>query len=708
MIAIARIVVCFFIGCTVCALAQEVVFRSETRLRQVEVRVSDKDRMPIRGLRADDFQLRIDGETIEIASVDFIERPVTPPAPAEATSAPPEGSNIPLEQPPTSGPAQNEPEPEPSATRVLILPEATFATRPYVYRSVKQFLTESWPEGARVAFEGMPFTDDRQELLKALELLISGKGVGTSMLDYTADGEAQRENFIGEWESDLMQQEDTEDPTMYLPPTFDETFGNTKYRVFRYRDIVRQLSAYPGKKVVILFRDGLPMEPASQEWWKGLAGEAARYRVSFYTVDSRGLIPGGTGAQSGRERQDESLSYQTALRVRRNGSIQARSRALLELSEGRVVGQNNGRSGLLQLAEDTGGRAILNTNQLSEVFEQLRSDLGEYYLLSYYESAEIDSTSSRKLRINVERPNARVNYIDRYFSPKPFVSWSKSDKYNHIYHALNAEAEYRELPVSLLYEVFAGADGRPVLFFTTSGLMGDLEVEYKKEQGLRSFSIALRMASPGSKVAPAYHGKEVLIEAPRDAMLAANTDTWSYPAAFPSLLPGSAELRVVVRDDRSGTLGGSRLHIDVPDLRAPNATSTLLVTDEFLEQDPNAEGDALSALTTDGTAFRPVGKTVFNRGSRLAVVYDVYNVSPATMKKTREVTLLLRHGGAMSAPTVEGRLAVDSERGRLRFVGYLDTTDLEPGGYDLYAQAPGASADGKQRFLRRGFMIRPE
>ena len=699
-----RILVGFFVGCACCAIAQEIVFQSETRLRQVEVRVSDKQLGPIRGLRASDFELRIDGETVKVASVDYVERPATDPVKPDTTSIPAAPPVIPREAPSTSTPNQSERAVEAAATRVLILPEATFATRPYVYRSVKTFLNESWPEGARVAFEGMPFTDDREQLLSALELLVAGKAVGTAMVDYTAEGEAQRESFLGEWESDLMQQ-DT-DPTMYLPPTFDETLGITKYRVFRYRDIVRQLSAYPGKKVVILFRDGLPMEPASRDWWKGLAGEAARYRVSFYTVDSRGLLPGGTGAQSGRERLDESVSYQTALRFRRTGNVEAQSRALRELSNGRVVGQDSGRSGLLQLAEDTGGRAVINSNRLSDVFERLRSDLGGYYLLGYYESAESESTAPRKLRIGVNRPNAKLAYVDRYFSPVPFVSWTKSDKYNHIYHALNAEADHHELPVSLFYEIFAGADGRPVLFFTTGGRMGDLEVENKKGQGARSFSVALRLDTQGPKLAPAYHGKEMRIEAPSEAMLAANSARWSYPAAFPSVSPGAAELRVVVRDDRSGTLGGSRIHLDIPDLRLPHATSSLLLTDEFLEADPDAEGRLLAPLVTEGTAFRPVGKAVFQRGSRLAILYDVYNVSASTLSKTHEVTLLLRHDGKTSAPAVEGRLTADSARGRLRFVGYLDTADLEPGGYDLFAQAPGASGEGKQRFLRRGFMIR--
>ena len=146
---------------------------------------------------------------------------------------------------------------------------------------------------------------------------------------------------------------------------------------------------------------------------------------------------------------------------------------------------------------------------------------------------------------------------------------------------------------------------------------------------------------------------------------------------------------MVVRDDQAGVLGGARLRLEIPDFDRPFATSTLLLTDEFLPADSGP-----SPLEADGQVFRPVGKGSFERGRRVAILYDTYNVPKEAISKTRSVTLLLRRRGRTIAPKVEGRILAEPERGRLRFVGYMDTSSLEPGGYDLLAEAP--SAGGRQ------------
>ena len=56
-----------------------------------------------------------------------------------------------------------------------------------------------------------------------------------------------------------------------------------------YYDLVERLSELPGKKAVVLMRPGLRLEHDNQGLFQDLASFAVRRRVSFYTVDSRGL-----------------------------------------------------------------------------------------------------------------------------------------------------------------------------------------------------------------------------------------------------------------------------------------------------------------------------------------------------------------------------------------------------------------------------------
>ena len=82
-----------------------------------------------------------------------------------------------------------------------------------------------------------------------------------------------------------------------------------------------------------------------------------------------------------------------------------------------------------------------------------------YYLLSYYERTEEVPTRPRRIRIAVNRSGVRAEYIERHPQPKPFGTWTQSDRFNHLYHALHADALHRELPVELFYEVFVDEAG---------------------------------------------------------------------------------------------------------------------------------------------------------------------------------------------------------------------------------------------------------
>ena len=60
------------------AFGQETIFRSETRPRQIEVRVHEKEGGIVAGLTADDFAVRVNGRNVGLASLDFVERSSTP------------------------------------------------------------------------------------------------------------------------------------------------------------------------------------------------------------------------------------------------------------------------------------------------------------------------------------------------------------------------------------------------------------------------------------------------------------------------------------------------------------------------------------------------------------------------------------------------------------------------------------------------------
>jgi len=442
--------------------AQDTVFRAETNLRQLEIRVVDNQGRALTGLTAESFALSIDSKSVEIATLDFIERPATIVSNEGARSVEKRAGATQLRTEAAAG--QNA-----SETRVLILPEVSRETATAVYESVKRFLSEPWPTGTLVALEGTPFTHDRERLLKALDV----KFGGTSLIDVGTIGDQFSAEVMEDWKAELIR--NGIDPAPYMPQTFGATLLRTKLRAYRYRDIVRQLSAYPGKKVIVLYREGLPMEPSSQAWWRELAAEAIQHRVSFYTVDSRGLLGSGAGANRQRPTAPPPI-------ISASNTTEGRSLSLREASEGRILAQDDGRHGIRQLAATTGGRSAVNSNDLGQVFEDLRTDLSGYYLLGYYLREDPRTPGkTHRIKVKVKRPRARVRALAGYSDPQPFAKWTKTERFGHLYQAIAGEVEYRNLEAAVGFEIFADEHGNGRLYFDVGGMLGDFELGWSKK-----------------------------------------------------------------------------------------------------------------------------------------------------------------------------------------------------------------------------------
>jgi hypothetical protein len=161
--------------------------------------------------------------------------------------------------------------------------------------------------------------------------------------------------------------------------------------------VTESLQPVPGRKTVLLFSEGLPLEVESDlpERFGKLTGSANRSNVSFYTVDAAGL-----------RAQNPSASARRLLRsytAEDRHSFTARSVGPDAVMSGEPY------VGLSRLAEETGGAFTDNTNDLGRASQRLLEDLQLHYLLGYSPTnAQLDG-SFRRLSVAVRgRPDLVV------------------------------------------------------------------------------------------------------------------------------------------------------------------------------------------------------------------------------------------------------------------------------------------------------------
>ena len=129
--------------------------------------------------------------------------------------------------------------------------------------------------------------------------------------------------------------------------------------------------------------------------------------VAIYPIDARGLTadPPGGGASKGGSRGSGIF----------NGSVYNTQRAAM----------NDSQETLATLAADTGGKAFLDSNDLSLGIQQAQQEIRSYYILGYYTSNTAEDGKYRKISVKLkDNLSAKLEHRQGYYANKV---WGKTE-----------------------------------------------------------------------------------------------------------------------------------------------------------------------------------------------------------------------------------------------------------------------------------------
>jgi VWFA-related protein len=181
--------------------------------------------------------------------------------------------------------------------------------------------------------------------------------------------------------------------------------------------IARAVSAHPGRKKLIWVSSAFPLvfepqNPSESGLRRTYADEMARTvnvlanaQVSVYPVDARGLVGSflGGASSSGLDR----FGRPTAA-----PAVVSRGSSQLFSSQGTMQ----------KLADETGGRAFINRNDLDRAVALAVEDGSVYYALAYRPANHNWNGRYRNIRVKVRRPGLRLRYRRGYFAVDPMAA----------------------------------------------------------------------------------------------------------------------------------------------------------------------------------------------------------------------------------------------------------------------------------------------
>ena len=401
--------------------------------------------------------------------------------------------------------------------------------------------------------------------------------------------------------------------------------------------VVRAARDMPGRKTVIFASEGFGelefgTHPATfsgqdtrnvRDALDRVIDQAARSGVVIYAIDSTGLQTGGLRASDNIYSADTSQNSD-ALSVMARRLAATRQRDIFDAQES-----------LTYLAEQTGGFAVVNTNDLGAGLSRISHDVRDYYVIGYEPDRGTFTPRGKPPRlhtitVNVKRGGVRVR------TRKGFIGESDPERPSGPPTAAEALVRAAISPFSAAtiavhatnlpgYSPERGMFVRTVLHLDAHALTFSTDAG-----GTRTATadlVALVFDSDGAQVHDVSTGFDVTLgdQAAGQAM----KDGLVYTLRLPIEEPGGYQLRYAVRDRRSGAIGSVGGFVNVPDVTGGAFALSGLVL-------RGGERTALNeSIDSDRFSVRPAdARRVYAAGTPLSYSYEIYNAGTAVQAVT--------------------------------------------------------------------------
>jgi VWFA-related protein len=452
------------------------------------------------------------------------------------------------------------------------------------------------------------FSSDRNRLLSILQTMIVGEGQGN--VDSLGDASSADTGAA-------FGQDDSEFNVF-----------NTDRQLSALQTAATMLGTLSEKKALIYFASGLRLNGVdNQAQLHATVDAAIRAGVSFWPIDARGLVasaplgdatqgsPGNQGMYSGAAAQANTSNFQ--------------------------VSQDT----LFSLAGDTGGKALLDDNDLGHGILQAQHAISDYYLIEYYTTNPNLDGRFRKIHIAVSHPpDAKLDYRQGYYAGKEFTKFNAADKERQLEDALMLADPITELTVAMEINYFQL--NRAEYFVPIVVKIPGSELVLAKKGGAEHTLIDLigeiKDIYGGNTVGNVRDNVNIKLSDATAAELAHRPI--EYDTGF-TLLPGKYTIKFLARDDETGRIGTYETTFEIPNLNKDNTTvptSSVVLSGqrvdlkdavyEAMKGKDLAKATAADPLVVNGQKLIPSVTRVFSNGKELYIYLQGYEQAPAPMR----------------------------------------------------------------------------
>lgn len=441
------------------------------------------------------------------------------------------------------------------------------------------------------------FTDDRIRLL--------------SILGTMAVGESQGFNESGN---------DASTPDAGVAFGQDDSefnIFNTDRQLAALQTAAEMLGRLNERKSIVYFASGLRLNGLNnQAQLHATVNAAVRAGVSFWPVDARGLVaeapigdatqgsPGGAGMYSGASAMAMTTTFERS------------------------------QDTLYALASDTGGKALLDRNDLTRGIAAAEHAGSSYYVIGYYTTDAVKNGRFRRIKITLSTQEAaKLDYRQGYYAAKEFSKFTAADKERQLEDALMLPDPITELTIAMEVDYFQL--NRAEYFVPVVLKIPGRELALAKRGGAEHTLIDFIGEIKDSYGATMMNVRDkVNVKLSDETAAALAKRPVEYDTGF-TLFPGEYMIKVLARDDETGRIGTYQATFTIPNLNKVDkrvAISSVVLSSQRVAMTDalynvakkKVNGEAVNPLIENGEKLVPSVTRVFRRSRPMYVYLQAY------------------------------------------------------------------------------------
>jgi VWFA-related protein len=640
-------------------------FSTSSQLVIETVNVKDKNGKPVEGLTAKDFTVTEDGAEQTIRFFEYQKLPEAIDAEPAITSTARPLKKLPETQITTEKPGDLRYQ----GRRLLVLYFDMTAMPPQdqlrAITAAEKFIRTQMTPADRMALMRFDsgavrvmsdFTDDRERLDSILQTMMVGEAQGFDEAisdDSTPDTGA------------AFGQDDSE-----------FNIFNTNRQLSALQTAAKMLGQLSEKKSVLYFASGLRLNGLdNQAQLHATTNAAIRAGVSFWPIDARGLVaqaplgdatqgsPGGRGMYTGASALAMTTNFQQS------------------------------QDTLFALAADTGGKALLDNNDLARGIVQAQNSVSSYYILGYYATNTALDGKFRRIKIALNNgASATLDYRQGYFAGKMFGKFTTTEKERQLEDALMLGDPITELTIAMEIDYFQL--NRAEYFVPVVVKIPGRELALARKGGAERTLIDFIGEVKdefGSTIQNVRDKEDIKLSGETAAKLA--KQPIEYVTGF-TLLPGKYKIKLLARDAETGRIGTYETAFVIPNLnkevkRIPISSVVLSSQRVDLKEaiynslKSKDQAETTNPLVQEGQKLIPSVTRVFSKSREMYVYLQAYEQGATTTEPL--VAFVTFYRGQSKVFETPPRSVTDALNNRLKTMPLrfdLSLDPLSPGAYN--------------------------